>query len=134
MGVAQHQTLGMSIPDHLRFIVSVVALVVLPVSYLCLIARMRRRKFARLPSIAFFVLFGTTGGWLLILSHREALWAVGLLLFYIFLITSTAACIASSVYMYRVRALSLYHQIAFVGGVLLPCISALLLGSGVLFR
>ena len=91
------------------------AFFILPAAYLHLCKRMKRAAVPHPPVMSFFVILGTTGGWLLTL----ALPSYGLqAMCTVFLVTvAPAAVLVSSLYLAIRPERSIYHRIALWGGV-----------------
>jgi len=98
----------------MTFWLALLALVVLPFGYYALLADMRESGLSRPPSVPFFFLFGTLGGWLIALMLFPSVLTSACVLF-----LATAAPLAlliSSLYLAVRPERSVYHRIALWGG------------------
>lgn len=90
------------------------ALIVVPLSYIALCIRMKSYQASRLCYAAYFVLFGTVGGWCLALGLSPS----GLAAMCIIFLGTAAplACLASSLTLQFRSARTRFEKVAIIGG------------------
>jgi hypothetical protein len=102
------------------------ALVLLPMGYYALHSHMRDSDVPHPPSLQFFFLFGTVGGWLVaIMLSPSGLAATCVLLL---LTAASLALLISSLHLAIRPERSVYHRIAMWGGFVYPAILVLVYG------
>jgi len=109
---------------HIKYTCLFLSVLALPLGYALLYFKMRRSKVPKPPNRPFFFIFGTVGGYLLIVGLSPSIF--NLLIFPLFLL-APISLLWSIVYMFYCRPLTGYHKSAILLCSLLIFVNCLLL-------
>ena len=112
----------------MRLVLFILAVLVVPLLYVSVCTQMRDDKVPRPPTVHYFFLFGTVGGWLLAFVFSPS----GLAAVCLFcLLTAAPIALVGSALVVGIRPeRTLYHKIAIWSGVAYPSMLILLITIG----